>query len=161
MKSTILILAAIILMSACQAKNSDNQINNQNKGKMEAIEKQEIKNLLFTYRDALNASDVSKVLPLYTEDGIFMPSGAPTSIGTEQVKGAYEFVFSNIKLSIEFYIDEITVSGEYGFARTTSKGSTLIHATGETVPEENRELFVLQKENGSWKIDRYMFNKMK
>ncbi len=161
MKSTILILAAIILMSACQANNSDDQINNQDKGEMEAIEKQEIKNLLFTYRDALNASDVSKVLPLYTEDGIFMPSGAPTSIGTEQVKGAYEFVFSNIQLSIEFYIDEIIVNGEYAFARTTSKGSTLIHATGETIPEENRELFVLQNENGSWKIDRYMFNKMK
>jgi len=124
-------------------------------------ENQEITDLLFTYRDALNASDVSKVLSLYTEDGIFMPSGAPTSIGAEQVKGTYEFVFSNIKLSIEFNIDEIIVNGDYAFARTTSKGTTLIHATGETVPEENRELFVLQKENGSWKIDRYMFNKMR
>ncbi len=161
MKSTILLMTAIISISACQTKNSDNQIKNQDKGKIETIAKQEIKNLLFTYRDALNASDVSKVLSLYTEDGIFMPSGAPTSIGTEQVKGAYEFVFSNIELSIEFYIDEIIVNGEYAFARTTSKGSTLIHATGETVPEENRELFILQKENGSWKIDRYMFNKMK
>jgi len=127
---------------------------------METNEKQEIKKLLFTYRDALNASDVDKVLPLYTEDGIFMPSGAPTSIGLEQVKGAYEFVFGDIKLSIEFYIDEISINGNYAFARTTSKGSTLIHATGETVPEENRELFVLQKENGVWKIARYMFNKM-
>ncbi len=161
MKSRILLMAAIILISACQTKSSENQINNQNKVEMETSEQQEIKTLLFTYRDALNASDVSKVLPLYTEDGIFMPSGAPTSIGTEQVKGAYEFVFSNIKLSIEFYIDEITVTGEYAFARTTSKGTTLIRATEETVPEENRELFVLQKENGSWKIDRYMFNKMK
>jgi uncharacterized protein (TIGR02246 family) len=116
--------------------------------------------LLFTKRDALNASDVNKVLPLYTEDGIFMPSGAPTSVGKEQVKGAYEFVFSNIELSIEFYIDEISINGDYAFARTTSKGSTLIYATGATVPEENRELFVLQKENGQWKIDRYMFNKM-
>jgi len=124
-------------------------------------ENQEITDLLFTYRDALNASDVSKVLSLYTGDGIFMPSGAPTSIGAEQVKGTYEFVFSNIKLSIEFTIDEIIVNGDYAFARTTSKGTTLIHATGETVPEENRELFVLQKENGSWKIDRYMFNKMR
>jgi len=146
MKRTILLIAAIISVSACQTNSSDNQ---------------EIKNLLFTYRDALNASDVGKVLSLYTEGGIFMPSGAPTSTGTEQIKGAYEFVFSNIKLSIEFYIDEIIVNGEYAFARTTSKGTTLIHATGETVPEENRELFVLQKENGSWKIDRYMFNKMK
>jgi len=161
MKTAIILVAAIISMNACQTKNSDNQINAQNKGKTETIEKQKIENLLFTYRDALNASDVSKVLPLYTEDGIFMPSGAPTSIGTDQVKEAYEYVFSNIQLSIEFYIDEITINGEYTFARTTSKGSTLIHATGETVPEENRELFVLQKENGSWKIDRYMFNKMK
>jgi len=86
MKSTILLMAAIISISARQTKSSENQINNQNKVKMETSEKQEIKNLLFTYRDALNASDVSKVLPLYTEDGIFMPSGAPTSIGTEQVK---------------------------------------------------------------------------
>ncbi len=128
MKSTILVVAAIISIIACQTKRSENQINNQNKEKIETSEKQEIHNLLFAYRDALNASDVSKVLPLYTEDGIFMPSGAPTSIGTEQIKGAYEFVFSNIKLSIEFYIDEITVNGEYAFARTTSKGSTLIHA---------------------------------
>ncbi len=132
MKRTILLMAAIISMSACQTKSSDNQ----NKGELEASEKQEIENLLFTYRDALNSSDVSKVLPLYTEDGIFMPSGAPTALGTEQVKGTNEFVFSNIKLSIEFYVDEITVNGKYGFARTTSKGTTLIRATGETVPEE-------------------------
>jgi hypothetical protein len=42
-----------------------------------------------------------------------------------------------------------------------TKGTTLIHANGQTVPEENRELFVLQKINGQWKIARYMFNKMK
>jgi len=159
MKKTILLMAAIILIGAFQTKSSENQIDNQNK--VESSEKLKIKNVLFSYRDALNASDASKVLSLYTEDGIFMPSGAPTAIGTEQVKGTYEFVFSNIQLSIEFTIDEIIVNGDYAFARTTSKGSTLIHATGETVPEENRELFVLQKENGSWKIDRYMFNKIK
>lgn len=90
-----------------------------------------------------------------------MPSSAPTSIGTEQVKGAYEFVFSQIKLNIEFYIEEIVVDGNTAFARTTSKGTTLIHATGDTIPEENREIFVMQKVDGSWKIARYMFNKMK
>ena len=125
-----------------------------------SAERQAIEQLLFHYRDALNASSVEQVLPLYTADGIFMPSAAPTSIGTEQVKGAYTFVFSNIQLNIEFFIDEIVVNGDYAFARTTSRGKTLIHATGETVPEENRELFVLQKEAGAWKIARYMFNKM-
>ena len=127
---------------------------------MNEKEQSEIKKVLFSYRDALNESNAEKVVSLYTENGVFMPSSAPTAIGQEQLKGTYEFVFSNIQLNIEFYIDEIEIVGEYAFARSTSKGTTLIHASGETVPEENRELFVLKKENGSWKIDRYMFNKM-
>ncbi len=101
------------------------------------------------------------MLPLYTTDGVFMPTGFPTAVGTEQVRGAYTGVFSSIKLNIEFYIDEIEVDRDHAFARTTSKGTTLIHATGETVPEENRELFVLKRTDGGWKIARYMFNKMK
>jgi len=127
---------------------------------MNEKEQREIKKVLFSYRDALNESNVEKVLSLYTENGVFMPSGAPTAIGQEQIKGTYEFVFSTIQLNIEFYIDEIEIVGDRAFVRTTSKGTTFIHASGETVPEENRELFVLRKENGSWKIDRYMFNKM-
>ena len=113
------------------------------------------------YQEALNTSNADKAVSLYTKDGIFMPSGAPSAIGTENIKGSYEFVFSNIQLNIEFSIEEIVLENNVAFAITTSKGSTLIHSTGETVPEENRELFVFKKENGEWKIARYMFNKTK
>lgn len=146
---------------ACQ-NQTENNSNNSNQTKMEqTTEKTAIEKLLFSYRDALNVSDVNKVLPLYTTDGVFMPSNAPSAIGQEQVKASYEFVFKTIQLKIEFFIDEIVINGDYAFARTTSKGTTLIHANGQTVPEENRELFVLQKISGQWKISRYMFNKMK
>jgi uncharacterized protein (TIGR02246 family) len=161
MKHTTITITLLILLAACQNK-TENQSNNSNQTTMEqTTEKTAIEKLLFSYRDALNASDVNKVLPLYTNDGVFMPSNAPSAIGQEQVKAAYEFVFSQIQLNIEFYIDEIVVNGDYAFARTTSKGTTLIHANKQTVAEENRELFVLQKTNGQWKIARYMFNKMK
>jgi uncharacterized protein (TIGR02246 family) len=125
------------------------------------MEKTAIEKLLFSYRDALNASDVSKVLTLYTKDGAFMPTNAPTAIGRVQLKESYEFVFKTIQLHIEFFVSEIVVSGDHAYAVTSSKGTTLIHANGQTVPEENRELFVLTKENGEWKIARYMFNKTK
>ena|SRR5436190_24034899 len=128
---------------------------------METKEKTAIGKLLSSYRDALNASDVSKVLSLYTAQGVFMPSNAQTSVGQEQVKGAYEFVFKNIQIDIDFLIDEIIVSDDFAFLRSTSKGTSLIRASGQTVPEENRELFVLLKENGTWRIARYMFNKTK
>jgi len=158
-----LIFSAVFLILFVSCKNeTKNQSNNLNQNTMEQLpEKSEIEKLLFDYRDALNSSDVNKVLPLYTNDGVFMPSNAPSAIGQEQIKGSYEFVFKTIQLNIEFFIDEIVVNGNYAFARTISKGTTLIHANGQTVPEENRELFVLQKTNGIWKISRYMFNKMK
>ena len=114
-----------------------------------------------TYKETLNTSNAEKATSLYTKDGIFMPSGAPSAIGAENIKGAYDFVFSQIQLDIEFYIEEITIENTMAFAVTSSKGSTLIHANGETIPEENRELFVFEKQNDTWKIARYMFNKTK
>src|SRR5258706_16054321 len=133
----------------------------QNKTEMKTTEQSAIEQLLFSYRDALNASDVSNVLPLYTKDGVFMPANAPTAKGQEQLKGSYEFVFKTIQLNIKFFIEEIIVSGDYAYAVTNSKGTALIHANGQTVSEESRELFVFQKDNGQWKIARYMFNKTK
>ena len=154
MKYSLIILIAITLLTSCQdaSKNSE---------EMEKLAKQEIENLLMSYKETLNTSNADKATSLYTKDGVFMPSGAPSAIGTENIKGAYEFVFSQIQLNIEFFIEEITIENGLAYAVTSSKGTTLIHANGETIPEENRELFVFEKENGAWKIARYMFNKTK
>jgi len=162
MKHKLLLTLPVALLLGCQApepkanepENTPTTMNTTN-------EQNAIEELLFAYRDALIASSTDHVIPLYTADGVFMPTGFPTSIGTEQVRQAYDGVFANIKLNIEFFIDEVHVDGGHAFARTTSRGTTLIHATGATVPEENRELFVLQRTDGGWKIARYMFNKMK
>lgn len=163
MKNIIITISLFLLMASCKNQTENKSLsNNQKQTEMNATtEKSAIEKLLFSYRDALNTSDVSKVLSLYTQDGVFMPTNAPTAKGQDQLKGSYEFVFKTIQLNIEFFIEEIGVSGESAFALTNSKGTTLIHANGQTVPEENRELFVLAKENGQWKIARYMFNKTK
>ncbi|MEZ4903908.1 MAG: SgcJ/EcaC family oxidoreductase [Spirosomataceae bacterium] len=161
MKQLILSAMVLLALAACQNQSENNSNNSSQIAMEQTTEKVAIEKLLFSYRDALNTSDVSNVLPLYTNDGVFMPSNAPSAIGQEQVKASYEYVFKTIQLNIEFFIDEIVVNGDYAFARTTSKGTTLIHENGQTVPEENRELFVLQKTGGQWKIARYMFNKMK
>jgi uncharacterized protein (TIGR02246 family) len=131
---------------------------------MEIMEKQDklaIEHLLAEYKTSLNTSNAALAQSLYTKDGVFMPTGAPSAIGSEGILKSYEFIFSQIQLNIEFYIDEIVVDGNVAFATTSSKGTTLIRANGQTVPEENRELFVFEKIDGAWKIARYMFNKTK
>ena len=122
-------------------------------------DRKQIHALLDRYEAALNASDVGAVLELYADDGVFMPSSAPTAEGTEAVRSAYEFVFSTIRLNIRFTVDEIVIDGTTAFARTGSKGTVTVLAEGVTAPEENRELFVFQKRDGAWKIARYIFNK--
>lgn len=122
-------------------------------------EKEQIETLLGEYQNALNTSDAQLAQSLYTTDGMFMPTEAPSGIGAEGILQSYEYVFSQIQLNIEFFIEEIEVEGNMAFAVTSSKGTTLIRATGDTVPEANRELFVFEKIDGTWKIARYMFNK--
>ena len=119
-----------------------------------------IETMLADYEQALNASDVEAVLRLYADDGVFMPSGAPTASGTTKLKAAYSHVFTTIKLDIRFTIDEVVVDGDFAFARTVSRGKVTILADEITVPEENRELFVFRKHEGEWRIARYIFNKM-
>lgn len=126
---------------------------------MQKQDKEAIKVLLQNYKKSLNTSDAALAQSLYTKDGIFMPTEAPSAIGSENIFKSYESIFTQIQLNIEFYIDEITVKRDFAFAVTRSQGTTLIRATGETIPEANRELFVFEKVNGEWKIARYMFNK--
>ena len=120
-----------------------------------------IEKLIFSYQDALNASDASMVIELYTKNSVLMPNSSPTVEGLGPVKGFYQYVFDNFSYTLQFSIIEFKVSGNYAFARSTSKGSFIIKAKGQTIPDENRELFFLEKEDGKWKIARYMFNKTK
>ncbi|MCB0527721.1 MAG: nuclear transport factor 2 family protein [Saprospiraceae bacterium] len=157
MKRLLLIVPVIFIMASCD----QNQQQSQNKDVMQKSEKEKIKSLLGVYKTSLNTSDAKLAQSLYAKDGIFMPAGAPSAVGSEDILKSYEFIFSQIQLNIEFFIDEIVVEEAFAFATTSSKGTTLIHANGETVPEENRELFVFEKVNDDWKIARYMFNKTK
>ncbi|MDW3193416.1 MAG: SgcJ/EcaC family oxidoreductase [Cytophagales bacterium] len=156
----LIYLTMFLLISEAQASTT-HSLNIQHKKpfNMQKVDKEAIEALLMTYKKSLNTSDATLSASLYTKDGIFMPTEAPSAIGTENILKSYEFIFSQIQLTIEFYIEEIFVENNLAYAVTSSKGTTLIHATGTTVPEANRELFVFEKVEGQWKIARYMFNK--
>jgi uncharacterized protein (TIGR02246 family) len=115
--------------------------------------------VLANYQDALNQSDTPAVMKLYADDGVFMPQNFPSSVGADAVRKAYDGVFEAITLSVVFHVAEVhQVAPEWAFARTNSAGNVKVHATGESTPESNQELFVFQKIDGVWKIARYCFS---
>ena len=161
MKRIIIPALAILLLAACSENNNEklNEKYNQKTEIMEKEEKNQIEKLLLVYQKSLNTSDAKLAQSLYTKDGVFMPTEAPSGIGAEGILKSYEFVFSQIQLNIEFFIEEIVVEGNMAFAVTSSKGTVKIHANGIEAPEANRELFVFEKVDEEWKIARYTFNK--
>jgi len=114
--------------------------------------------VLAKYEDALNQSDVAAVMNLYAPDGVFMPEYSPTSVGAAAVRKAYDVVSNAIALRVKFNVAEIRqMAPEWVFARTTSAGTVKVHATGETLPEANQELFIFQRIDATWRIARYCF----
>lgn len=166
MKKIFIATQVIFILSACTGKKESNgptiSKTTEKNTIMETDIKKNIEETLYAYENALNTSSTEKVLPLYTQNGIFMPQGANSAEGQEQLKKAYDFVFKTLQLNVKFTIEEITLINEnYAIARTLSKGTQQINTERRITPEENRELFVMENENGKWKIARYMFNKMK
>jgi uncharacterized protein (TIGR02246 family) len=159
---TVFTFAALVSCTPNETENniqSENTMETENKQIMISQEEQKIETLLSEYKQSLNTSDAKLAQSLYTKDGVFMPTEAPSGIGSEGILKSYEFVFSQIQLNIEFFIEEIIVEENMAFAVTSSKGTVKIHANGVEAPEANRELFVFEKVDGTWKIARYMFNK--
>ncbi|WP_035672956.1 SgcJ/EcaC family oxidoreductase [Flavobacterium sp. 83] len=132
-----------------------NNANAQSKDKA-AVEK-----VVYNYFDALNTSDTNKVVSYFTTNGVLLAPGAPTATGSDQLKGTFQYVFDNFKYTLKVTIGEVTLAGNYAFVSSTSKGSYVIKSNNQTVEDEFRETFILQKVNGTWAIARYMYNKSK
>lgn len=118
-----------------------------------------IKHVIQSYGKALNNADVKDAVAVYADNAILMPDKLPTVKGRAALKAFYRRTFKKIKFHTRFTIDGISVFGDHAVVRTHHlKGSTL-RINGVSKPDTDREIFVLKRINGQWKIWRYMFNK--
>lgn len=120
-----------------------------------------IENLIFSFGAAFNAADVSKTVASFTYDGTNMTNNGPSAQGTENLTKAFAHLFSMAEINIKYDIDEVLANGETAFARTNSKVTTIFKSNGAQVFLENKELFILRRQNGEWKISHYIFNNTK
>lgn len=119
-----------------------------------------IRAVLVSYNDALNSGSTDAVLPLYAEDGVFMPPYSPSAVNKAAVQKAYDAVFRELKFDVKFTIAELVVMApDWAYVRTNSAGATRHASTGKTTAEANQELFLFRKgEDGRWRSARYSFS---
>ena len=118
----------------------------------------EIRDVLERYQRELNSGDTDLVMSCYAAGAIFMPTTLPTVAGAA-LRSWYGKFFEATKMDVMFTIDEVVVSGTVAYALTRSHGTQTMLARGTASPESNREVFIFAREDGAWKISRYLFNK--
>jgi hypothetical protein len=72
-----------------------------------AMDETGIRATMAAYNAALNVGKTADVLPLYTEDGVFMPPYSQSAVGIAAVKAAYDLVFNELKFNVKFTIVEL------------------------------------------------------
>jgi ketosteroid isomerase-like protein len=84
-----------------------------------------IRSTLASYNDALDGGKTAEVLPLYTDEGVFMPPYSQSAVGEAAVEKAYDAVFRELKFNVKFTIAELVVIAPiWAYARTNSEGTT-------------------------------------
>ena len=119
---------------------------------------EEVQSLIRTYQRSLNEADLDLVRTVYADDAIFIGQPFPTATGIKEIAALYANFFSQVDFDIKFDVLEIDLSGDLGFVRTRSRGTITPKGQEPEGTEGNREIFILKKMDGAWKVYRYIFN---
>src|ERR1700739_251576 len=85
-----------------------------------------IRETMAAYNAALNGGKTAAVLPLYTEDGVFMPPYSQSAVGESAVAAAYDKVFAELRFDVKFTIAELVVMApNWAHVRHNPAGTTM------------------------------------
>jgi uncharacterized protein (TIGR02246 family) len=110
------------------------------------------------YQKALNAGDTDAIVNLFAPDGVAEWNDKRTYATREQRVEGYGALFKIAKFSTVFAYDAIDVTGDVAVVRTHHHQGATVIEHGKPVTDYNREVFVLKRIGGEWKIYLYTFN---
>ena len=118
----------------------------------------EITTLIETYQKGLNEANINLIRSVYADDAMFIGQPFSTATGVDSIVELYGNFLSQLDFNVKFDIKEIELDGGLGFIRTHSHGSITPKGKKADKSEGNREIFIVKRIDGSWKIYRYIFN---
>ena len=124
-----------------------------------AATQKQVKTVVERYQDGLNSSNFAKIRPLFAADAVAEWNEKATVKGVAAMAEPYEALFKIIKFTTDFQYDAVDLHGDLAIVRTHHPiGSVeLFLKDGSTKLDFNREIFVLKRMGGDWKIILYTF----
>ena len=118
----------------------------------------EVRDILGRFFHALRDGDEAAILAFYHRGSAYLPKNHPAARGLHDIARAYHELFGRVRLNVEHVIHNVDVMGDLAIVDADATGTATVLAVNATVPVDVKQLFVMRKVEGRWKIDRYMFN---
>jgi ketosteroid isomerase-like protein len=121
-------------------------------------EQQAVFDVVNRYQNALNSKDTDTIIGLFADDSVAEWNNKRTYATREQKIAGYNALFKIANFTTHFAYDAINVYGDTAVVRTHHHVGAAVIENGKKVIDLNREVFVLRKTDGGWKIVLYTFN---
>ncbi|MBE9230411.1 SgcJ/EcaC family oxidoreductase [Cuspidothrix issatschenkoi LEGE 03284] len=111
-----------------------------------------------TYAMNLKTGDVNTYMTLFTKDAVWIPPGRPDKVGPKDIGEAFANQASAVNIDAVLTADEIKVMGNFAYIIGTSVAKISPKDGSPTINARFRVLWLMQKEQGKWKIAREIWN---
>jgi uncharacterized protein (TIGR02246 family) len=109
--------------------------------------------------EAVNASDVSRMLSVWTEDGVLMPPNHESVHGRAAMETYFRQLFSRSKFRFRFTSSEIQIANDIAFERVTYIAEAWLSGSSRPVEDRGKGLHVYRRQTDrSWKLAQDIWN---
>jgi ketosteroid isomerase-like protein len=156
--STVFVAALLALCASVPlAAGAEDSISYSSDPAVSAAQ-HEVYDVVNRYQTALNSKDTGAIVGLFADDSVAEWNNKRTFATREQRVAGYSDLFRIANFSTQFAYDAINVYGDTAVVRTHHHVGAAVVENGKKVTDYNREVFVLRKIDGAWKIVLYTFN---
>ena len=124
---------------------------------------QAIKDSIAEFNGALNAADIDRLMLIYADNAVMIPSNEPAAIGKEAIRTRHQKLFEESSIFSEhredFLIKDVQTSGNLAVANFLWSYNGKLKDVEEPIKTNGNEVWVLQKQpDGAWKIIYQMWS---
>ncbi len=116
--------------------------------------------LVEVYGARINAQDAAGYAnDLYADDVLWAPPDAPDRTDKAGIRAGIQGVFDNFDPDVKLTAKEIEVMGDFAYAVGDVDLKLTPKSGGDVLPVNFRIVWLLVRQEGSWKIKRQIWNK--
>lgn len=155
MKHRLAVAATLLIVSACTPSSESGR---PAPAGVSASDLAAIERLHDAYVAAHNDADADRMMALFTNDAVLMPTDEPAVTGRAAIGDHYQEFFDQTPSKIALRPVETRVAGDWAFERIEMT-VTLPGGGGRVMQTEMKYLWILERQpDGSWLIARAIYN---